>query len=236
MKKLTTSPGLRSLVTALAIAVPLAGATACERSTDEERSAKAAVVDGRGSSDDPSLIERLTAPKTREFVVPEGTKIAVRLSTSLSSQTSGVGDRVVGVIDADVLVGETTVIPAGSTVYGTVTSVHPLPKIGGRASLAFNFDRLETRDGKDYPIAAMFARTGPSETAKDTSTIIAGAIIGAVAGHQVDDDQGRAVGGLAGAGIGTAIAAATDGKAITLPEGTRLRLTLRIPVPIEVRA
>lgn len=236
MKTITTIRGMRSLVAALVVAAPLVAATACARSADGEKSAKAAEADSRGSSDDRSLVERLTAPKTREFVVPEGTKIAVRLSTSLSSQTSRVGDRVVGVIDSDVLVGETTVIPAGSTVYGTVTSVHALPKIGGRASLAFNFDRLETTDGKDYPIAAMFARTGPSETAKDTSTIIAGAIIGAVAGHQVDDDQGRAVGGLAGAGIGTAIAAATDGQAITLPEGTRLRLTLRIPVPVEVRA
>lgn len=236
MKIVTTSRGLNSLVAALVFAVPLAAGTACARSVDGEKSAKAAESGDRGSSDDRSLVERLTAPKTREFVVPEGTKIAVRLSTALSSQTSSVGERVAGVIDSDVVIGETTVIPAGSTVYGTVTAVHPLPKIGGRASLAFNFDRLETRDGKDYPISAMFARTGPSETAKDTTTIIAGAIIGAVAGHQVDDDQGRAVGGLAGAGIGTAIAAATDGKAITLPEGTRLRLTLRMPVPVEVRA
>lgn len=233
MSEISRSDWLRGAVAALCLLAPLALTSACSKGADAEKSAESGQA-GKAAEGE-SFFERISLVKTKEIVVPSGTKITIRLTTPVSSQTSRVGDAVVGVIDEDVIVGETTVIRAGSTVRGTVTTAHPLPKIGGRASLAFSFDRLETPDDKSYPIEAMFARTGPSETAKDTTTIIAGAIIGAVAGHQVDDDQGRAVGGLAGAGIGTAIAASNEGQPVSLPEDTTIRLTLRTPVPVDVR-
>lgn len=236
MRERSSSNWLGLLVALLGLAAPLTMSSACTRGADTDESARAEGHGKSGADDDRSFIEKITAPKTREIVVPEGTKIAIRLTTPVSSQSSRVGDAVTGVIGEDVVIGETTAIPAGSTVRGTVTIAHPLPKIGGRANLAFAFERLETPDGRSYPVSAMFARTGPSETAKDTATIVAGAIVGAVAGHQVDDDQGRAVGGLAGAGIGTAIAAATDGKAVELPENSVIRLTLRAAVPVQVKA
>ncbi len=233
MREISRSNWLRIVAVLLSLAAPLMLSSACAKGAAAGKTAESDEAGKPG--DDRSFIERITPPRTREVVVPEGTKITIRLTTPVSSQSSRVGDAVVGVIGEDVVIGESTAIPAGSTVRGTITTAHPLPKIGGRASLAFTFERLETPDGRDYPISAMFARTGPSETAKDTTTIIAGAILGAVAGHQVDDDQGRAVGGLAGAGIGTAIAASTDGKPVELSENTVIRLTLRMPVPVEVR-
>lgn len=233
MREIARSNWLRAAAILLTLSAPLMLSSACVKGAEAGRTAES--DEAAKSDDDRSFIERITPPKTREVVVPEGTKITIRLTTPVSSQSSRVGDAVAGMIGEGVVIGESTAIPAGSTVRGTVTTAHPLPKIGGRASLAFSFERLETPDGRSYPISAMFARTGPSETAKDTTTIIAGAILGAVAGHQVDDDQGRAVGGLAGAGIGTAIAASTDGKPVDLSENTVIRLTLRAPVPVEVR-
>lgn len=219
----------------LSVLASITIATACTKGTVAEKSSESARAEKRASGDERSIFERLMPPKTREIVIPAGTKISVRLKSQVSSQSSSVGDSVTGLIGDDVVVGETVAIPAGSTVIGAVTAVHPQPKIGGRANLAFTFDRLETKDGKSYPIKAMFARTGPSDTAKDTSTIIIGAVVGAVAGHQLDDHRGTAVGGLAGAGVGTAIAASTEGHPIVLSEETVLRLTMRLPVSVEVR-
>ncbi|MFA6954838.1 MAG: glycine zipper 2TM domain-containing protein [Thermoanaerobaculia bacterium] len=235
MRETLKSNRLWTAAALLSLLAPLTIATACSKGADAEKFSESARAEKSAESDDRSLIERFMPPKTREIVVAEGTKITVRLTSTVSSQSSRAGDAVTGLVGEDVVVGKTVVIPAGSRLIGTVTEVHPQPKIGGRASLAFTFDRLETTDGKDYPIAAMFARTGPSETAKDTTTIIAGAVIGAVAGHQIDDDRGSTVGGLAGAGIGTAIAASTKGHPIVLPEKTVLRLTMRMPVSVEVR-
>ena len=215
------------------LAMAVVVATGCAKGADGEQD--------RASGGESPGLQRDDTPKppprvVRRLVIPEGTKFEFKLTTTVSSQTSRVGDRVNGVLAEAVRVDETTAIPAGALVRGQVTAAHPLPRIGGRASLAFSLHEIETPDGRVYPIEAMFARTGPSETAKDAATIVAGVVIGAVAGHQVDDDQGRAIGGLAGGGVGTAIAASTEGKRIVLPSGTRLRLTLRIPVPVEVRA
>jgi len=227
--RLWTAAALRRLL------APPTVATACAKNTEGEQPSGSARAETSAPSDDRGILERFMPPKTRAIVVAEGTKITVHLTSTVSSQSSSVGDAVTGLVGEDVMVGNTVVIPAGSTLYGAVTEVHPQPKIGGRASLAFTFDRLETMDGHDYPIDAMFARTGPSETAKDTTTIIAGAVIGAVAGHQINHHRGSAVGGLAGAGIGTAIAASTGEHPIVLPERTVLRLTMRRPVSVEVR-
>ncbi|MBI2212614.1 MAG: hypothetical protein HYU52_03130 [Acidobacteria bacterium] len=215
--------GLPSLCLAVALVVAFGCSKGDSRSSSD--------ATGRSLAEQKESVE----PVVRRMVVPEGTKIGVRLTSTVSSQTSRPGDRVAGVVTEPVIIGTTSVITAGSIVRGEVTVAHPLPKIGGRASLAFSLDQLETPDGRVYPIAAMFARTGPSETAKDTATIVAGVVIGAVAGHQVDDDPGRAIGGLAGGGIGTAIAASTEGTTIVLPPGTQLRLTMRMPVPVDVR-
>jgi hypothetical protein len=235
MRETIKSNRIWTVAVVLGLLAPLTLETACSKGTEAEKTSESARAEKRPAADDPGFIERFMPPKTRQIVVAEGTKITVRLTSSVSSQSSSVGDAVTGVVGEDVVVGKSVVIPAGSTLIGSVTAVHRQPKIGGRASLAFVFDHLETTDGKSYPIEAMFARTGPSETAKDTTTIVAGAVIGAVAGHQIDDDRGSTVGGLAGAGIGTAIAASTKGQPIVLPEQTVLRLTMRVPVSVEVR-
>ena len=166
------------------------------------------------------------------LVVPDGTRVELRLSTPVSSQTATVGQAVAAEIDAPVVVGGRTAIPAGTSVSGRVTEVHALKKVGGRAHLAFTFDTLEI-GGRSVPIEASFARTGKSETGKDAATIAAGAVVGTVLGNQSKhNDRGKVLGGLLGAGVGTAIAAATPGEKIELAAGTRLELTLRGDVEI----
>jgi len=185
--------------------------------------------------DKPRIVERLFEPRVIEKQVPAGTELDIRLTTEVSSSSSVSGEPVQGRIEQNVLVDGRIVIPAGSTLTGRVTEARALRKVGGRSSLAFQFDTLTLPDGRDFGIHAAFARTGRSETAKDAATIAGSTIIGAIVGHQFDEDgEGRAVGAVAGAGVGTAIAARTEGETIVLPAGTILRLTLQGPIFIEI--
>lgn len=169
----------------------------------------------------------------RPIVVPDGTRVQLHLITPVSSQTAAVGQAVEAELDAPVVVGGRTALPAGSRFTGQVTEVHALTKIGGQARLAFAFDSVEVR-GRSVPVEAAFARTGKSESGKDAATIAAGAVVGTVLGNQSKhNDRGKVLGGLLGAGLGTAIAAATPGEKIELPAGAQLELTLHgdIEVP-----
>ena len=84
-------------------------------------------------------------------------------------------------------------------------------------------------------ISAWLAQKGKSETAKDAATIGGAAVVGAIVGHQVsDDDKGTVIGAIVGGAAGTAIAASTKGKEIEIPAGTVSSIELGAPVEIEV--
>lgn len=178
-----------------------------------------------------------TPPRVEtSMVVPAGTKILLRLETGVSSQTAAIGDPVRAQVAEAVVVDGTTAIPAGALAYGRVSDAHAIRKIGGQARLAIAFESVAV-SGRTVAIQAAFAREGKSETGKDAATIAAGAAVGTVLGNQAKhNDRGKVLGGLIGAGVGTAIAASTPGETIELGAGTTLRLTLRSDAEVRVPA
>src|SRR5262245_49412933 len=107
---------------------------------------------------------------TVEKTVPGGTSLQVELLDDLSSANNSQGDAVSARVAQDVTVGGKVVIPAGSTVSGTVTEARGLKAIGGRALLSVRFDSVDLPTGS-APIQASFSRQGKSETKKDAATI-----------------------------------------------------------------
>lgn len=167
--------------------------------------------------------------------VPAGTRIELVLVEAVSSQSAAVGDEVRAELAAPIRLDGEIAVPSGTRVVGRVTEAKALAKVGGRARLALAFETLEL-DGQAVPIAAYFAREGKSETGKDAATIAAGAAVGTVLGNQAKkNDRGKVIGAILGAGVGTAIAAKTEGETIELPAGARLELTLRDAVTVRGR-
>jgi hypothetical protein len=174
----------------------------------------------------------------REFTVPAGTKLVVRLNTAVASDTTRVEQPVEATLTDAVEIDGTTVLPAGSTVAGEVSSVEASGKVKGRARLGLRF-RSVTVAGHDapYQIAAHVDRLAPATKGEDAAKIAipgaAGAIIGGIAGGQ----KGAAIGGAIGGGAGTAVVLSTAGEEIRMPRGTVLTLPLdraiEVRVPIE---
>lgn len=173
--------------------------------------------------------------KFREFTIPEGTRLSVRLDSPLGSDSSRVEDPVEGSLTAAVIIDGTEVIPSGSGVRGTVTDAKASGKVSGRGTLSLSFGSVVV-SGRDerYPISARINFLAPSGKSKDVKTIGIPAVGGAVLGGIIGGKKGAVTGAAIGAGAGTAVALSTAGPQVRLVRGTVLSLSLDRAVDVRV--
>jgi hypothetical protein len=158
--------------------------------------------------------------------IPVGTEIDVRLQTQLTSDTAQVEDRFEATTMVDLYRGNDVLIPAGSVLRGVVRSVNRASRTDRRGEMTVSFDQVTVR-GRDYPMRGTVVDTIKSEGVKgEAGRIGAGGALGGVIGGIIGGVKGAIIGILVGAG-GTI--AATEGKDVTLPPGTILRVRLDTP-------
>lgn len=207
------------------------GAGPAARSIPRDEIANVEVVDG--------TVEPPLSPvaRFREFTVPEGTTLALRLDSSLGSDTSLVNDNVEASMAEAVVIDGVTVLPAGSIVMGVVTTADPSGKVSGRARLAVRFRSISIK-GRDetYALLAGLQQTAASETTSDAKKIGIPAAGGAIIGAIIGGKKGAGIGAVVGGGAGTAVVLSTSGADIHLPIGTAFSIAiedaidLRIPI------
>ncbi len=166
---------------------------------------------------------------TNNGAIPSGQEIDVQLKGELSSATAQVEQRFEATTVADLYRGNEVLIPAGSVVRGVVSSVTKTTRMERKGSLTVAFDQITVR-GRNYPIRGTVTQALESEGIKGEATKIgAGAGIGAIIGGIIGGVKGALLGVLIGGG-GTI--AATEGKDVTLPTATILRVRLDTPPAI----
>jgi hypothetical protein len=173
----------------------------------------------------------------REYAVPGGTVLNVRLETTVASNTNREGDPVEALLIEPVVIDDREVLPVGALVKGVVSNAVPSGKVKGRAHLGLQFTGLVAHargDEYEYTIAAQFARTAPSSKGDDAKKVGVGAAAGAIIGGVVGGGKGAAAGAAVGAGGGTAVVLATAGAEVRLDHGTALALRLERPVIVKV--
>lgn len=164
--------------------------------------------------------------------VPAGTHIAVITDQAISSKDAKIGQTVTGSIAKDVIAGGKVVIPKGSEVKLSVSSVQASGRLSTPAKLYLRV-RSVTVNGKAYTLATSSAgRTEKGKGKRDAGFIGGGAAGGAAIGALAGGGKGAAIGAAAGAGAGTAGAAATGKKDIEFPAETRLTFTTRADLTI----
>ena len=189
------------------------------------------IADDRTGSDQGTATGRRTGTTTgtNNSAIPSGQEIDVRLETELSSATAQVEQRFQAITVADLYRGNEVLIPAGSVLRGVVSSVTKTTRMERKGSLTVAFDQITIR-GRTYPMRGTVTQALESEGIKGEATKIgAGAGIGAIIGGIIGGVKGALLGVLIGGG-GTI--AATEGKDVTLPAGTILRVQLDTPPAI----
>ncbi len=161
--------------------------------------------------------------------IPVGTEVDVRLQTELTSDNAQVEDRFEATTVVDLYEGNRVLIPAGSVMRGLVTSVNRASRTDRKGSLTVLFNQI-TVNGRNYQMRGTVTETIESSGIKgEIGRIGAGSAVGAIIGGIIGGGKGALIGVLVGGG-GTMIA--TEGKDVTLPSGTILRVRMDTPPEI----
>lgn len=174
-------------------------------------------------------------PVYREVTVPSGTRLSVELRTALASNTSGIEDRVQGVLARALVVDGEEVVPAGARLSGVVTDARESARVKGRARLALRFTSLTVDDTQTAIGTATIAREAAGTKKEDAAKIGIGAGAGAIVGAIAGGKKGAAVGGAVGAGAGTGVVLGTRGDEVQLPVGSTVTTTLTRELVVRVR-
>ena len=190
----------------------------------------------------------LQAQATRSYLVPEGTRIQVRLESTLNSKTNRQGDRFTAKVVESVQVRGKEVIPMGTTVEGRVAEVRQPGRIKGRAEVNLIYERLICPNGVSETIIASQAELddtqkeemdrregtilGESSRKSSAAEIGAGAAIGAGIGAIAGGRKGAAIGAGAGGLIGLVDVLRRGGKEIEIPAGTLMVIRLDRPLTV----
>jgi len=177
------------------------------------------------------------------LVVPAGTVIPVSLTNRISTKNAKDGDNVYGRTVFPITVNNKIVIPEGSHVRGKITEVLRPGRVKGKGALTLTFQTLVLPSGITVPIYSSLGGAngagarkgeatvqGDSSKGDDAKTIGGTAAEGALIGVIADRGKGAAIGGVAGAAVGTAAVLLTRGKDLVLEPGTTIEIVLDRPI------
>jgi hypothetical protein len=173
--------------------------------------------------------------RPRVAVVASGTRLNVRLTEAVGTDTKKAGEKFEATLDKDLVADGRVIAPRGSVVTGTVVESDPGGRVEGRANLALTLTGIQTKSAS-YPIRTnTLTFSAESSKKQDATKIGAGAGIGAVIGAIAGGGKGAAIGAAVGGGAGTGAVLATRGKAVTFPAEHQLEFSLRDDLQIKLQ-
>jgi hypothetical protein len=129
------------------------------------------------------------------------------------------------------------VIPAGSSISGTIVRADPAPNPRSTGTLELSITSV-TIHGKAYPIDATVeskdtVMQGRGVTGADAAKVGAGAAAGAVVGRIFGKNtKGAVIGGVLGAAGGAVAAQRSRDIDVVLPKGNGMRIKLKQPLTV----
>src|SRR5262245_17437263 len=198
----------------------------------------AAAAPAAATAADPAPAPRTPAPpppppepKFRELTIPADMTMTITLATPINSDTSKPEDTVGGTLAKSIVISGETAVPAGSKLVGSVLEANGAGRVKGRASVAFQFDRIQVRGERLTIHTERIVREAGADTKGDVKKGGIGAGAGAVIGGIAGGGKGAAIGSVVG---GTGAVLATKGKEVRLVNGDVVTTTLRQPLTVLV--
>jgi hypothetical protein len=112
-----------------------------------------------------------------EVVVPDGTKLRVRLDQTITSATAEQGQAVELTVTEPVKVGDQIVIAEGARVTGTITTAQEKRHMGRAGKLDFSIDRVRAIDNEWVPLRYTVNKASGGSHAVSTGVLTAGAAV-----------------------------------------------------------
>lgn len=172
-----------------------------------------------------TAVAAVEAPAAAAIVVPQGTRLMVRLSETIDSRRHSAGHRFRGQLEGALFVQGVEVAPRGAWVYGRVTQARQSGRVAGSSELALEFTDIMI-DNRLFQISTTGLQAQTDNTAGQTvgRTARAAAVGGLIGGSS---------GARTGAKVGAGASILTSGNTINIPSGTLVETTLRAPLSLQ---
>jgi hypothetical protein len=168
-----------------------------------------------------------------------GTRVPLTASDTISTRQAKAGDPFTATVSQDVKdASGRVIIPAGSTVEGTVVSARPAPNPNASGELTLAVKSVTVR-GASYPIEGTVeskdtVMKGRGVTGADAAKVAGGAAAGAIVGKLLGKGgKGAVIGGAVGAATGAAAARASRDVDVVLPRGATMTIKLTAPLTVK---
>ena len=176
------------------------------------------------------------AVQARNYTLDAGSSIVVRSITALTTKTAKAGDRFEASLEQPLMVGDRTIAPKGTSVFGQVTVSDPSGRLKGSSYLGVQLTGIAMPNGDRIDIQTATNERISKGTGKKTGEKVGiGAGVGALIGALAGGGKGAAIGAGAGAAAGGGYAYATGGNPVVIPSETVLTFQLTAPVTITSR-
>jgi len=132
------------------------------------------------------------------------------------------------------------VIPAGSTVSGTIQTADPAPNPRASGKLVLSVTSVVVR-GRTYTVNATVeskdtVMVGRGVTGADAAKTGGGAAAGAIAGRILGKNKkGAIIGGVLGGAAGAVAASRSRDVDVVLPKGASIQIRLTDPITVSAR-
>jgi hypothetical protein len=155
-------------------------------------------------------------PVARVVTLPAGSTLPVRVTQTLDSATTQVGESFSGAVATDIVQDDMLIIPRGATVTGRVTEVHEAGHFSGSSLLTVELTGVNSRGERISLTTQPFSVQGKGRGKNTAVKTGIGAAAGAVLGGIFGGGKGAAIGAAAGGGTGAGINAVTRGQQVQI--------------------
>jgi len=163
--------------------------------------------------------------RSQAVTIPAGTRISVRMTDSLSSDTATDGQEFHGSLAYPLTIDGDAVLPRGADVTGRVISVYKSGRLSDPGSLTLELTSIGSGNQQTAVITESYKIKGESHTKSNVTKVGGGAALGALIGGIAGGGRGAAIGAGAGAAAGTGVAVATGKKNATIESEAILNWT-----------
>lgn len=172
-------------------------------------------------------------PVIKTVEIQAGRVIPVRITESLSSETTQPGTIFHGVVTHEVDADGLLAIPAGSAVTGTVTDAKDAGHYKGNSLLSLTLNSVRVRGQRIAVSTDAYSVEGKGRGKNTAEKVGGGAAIGAVLGGIFGGGKGAAIGAAAGGGGGAVVQGVTRGQQVSIPSETVLHFHTTAPIAVQ---